>query len=1301
MRARDALAFVVVTLILLVRPLAATTTGCVLSFDGEPVVDAEIRVHRCETSFERYSRLAAGTRRPLLESTRSDQSGSFILERDCQPGDEVRIVAPGFAPFITRPTGPCLVSAVLQAAPTVTGSVRTAQGEAVAGAVVYWLNTHSGAYWSGVTGDNGRYQVPDPASWAEQVAVFHPSFGLEMVLVGEERYGTEARKDWANIELGERTWTQGTVVGPEGPVAGALISGGCWPLARTDADGRFRVATQEGISITASHGTRVASIWAGYGDSELVLEQGRKLRGLVVEEGSDTALAYTRIQVGIWPYAYNPLPCQVLTDQAGVYEVANLSPGMYVAYLAEPGFSLPESRHQEVDLRQHQSAELHHRVARDPIVRGNVVDEEGKPVRGAIVKPVRGERFLLTSVPGGNPSPGAFTDCAGHFEMVAPGQGYGSHLMALKKGFAPAASPYLNRGATGGLTFTLRRGVPLTGVVKGLRGAPLSGVKIIAAGAGYRSTDIAPAAFYGISIAKSCFYESAADGTFEIPIDDGQWDLFFVKSGFSMATVTGFAASEHAVPLEVILEPLQSLAGRVVHADGSAVAGAEVLVVSELLASEATTNSDGEFKLDLEPGTYQVRVSDEASGASAGIAVTVPGRAVTVTLPEVFSATGRVIDRASGDPIARAQVTAEAVGRAGIHEVARTDSDGRFTIKGLAGGRYEIDVSAAGFLNNDDRLEIVLGGETPESEITIALDEGLKVSGTIRDIQGEPIAGAEVVARRRSASSDELGAFMLAGLRPGEITLRISRKGFVPASRDLELEQDVSNLEIELERGYQLQGRVEDLMGEPIAEVGVVATPAGPDGERRLWERSDDSGSFILTGMSAGSWKLSARHMGFEPAEIEGVDPSRQKTVTLVLSRKPTGTIVGSVTGVTEPQLVRIRVQVADSWFDRTETRAEADGTYRIDDFPAGAVKAYAISHTIGGQRYELEKRADLAPGGETRIDFDFESRFEVRGRVTRGGRPVFGATLYFFSGDINSVETDANGDYSLELLPGSYSLDIELLYGSSQSRHLDVDGPAVFDIEVEGITVDGLVVDRATGEPVAGTEVVIELGSTGWSDESEVRTGSTGIFHFEDLMPAPYLLKASHPDYVQWRQELDLGAGETQRVQVVLEKAEGLLVSLVDARSGDQLTGTVVAHDMAGRLVFDGKPRYEGWAVRLPLPPGSYKVSASANSYATRTVETSVPSDKVVIGLTPGGTLVVRSAQLRTRRTRLVLPSGEDYIRCWCNRIAEMRLDDMINTFENIAAGNYTLVVHEPDKTTSEYPVTILEGQRTELSIQ
>jgi hypothetical protein len=64
-------------------------------------------------------------------------------------------------------------------------------------------------------------------------------------------------------------------------------------------------------------------------------------------------------------------------------------------------------------------------------------------------------------------------------------------------------------------------------------------------------------------------------------------------------------------------------------------------------------------------------------------------------------------------------------------------------------------------------------------------------------------------------------------------------------------------------------------------------------------------------------------------------------------------------------------------------------------------------------------------------------------------------------------------------------------------------------------------------------------------------------------------------------------------------------------------------------------------------------------------------------------------------------VPNGEEYVRCWCNRIAEIRIEGAITGIENVAAGSYSFVVSEKDGSTTSYPITVIEGGVIELEIR
>ncbi len=126
------------------------------------------------------------------------------------------------------------------------------------------------------------------------------------------------------------------------------------------------------------------------------------------------------------------------------------------------------------------------------------------------------------------------------------------------------------------------------------------------------------------------------------------------------------------------------------------------------------------------------------------------------------------------------------------------------------------------------------------------------------------------------------------------------------------------------------------------------------------------------------------------------------------------------------------------------------------------------------------------------------------------------------------------------------------------------------------------------------------------------------------------------------------------------------------------------------------------GDGVRLPLAAGDYKVSVSANGYASQTLPARVPArEPLRVALTPGGTVVVGSVTLAPRVAKLIAPDGEEYVRCWCNQISAFRLEGSRTVFGNIAPGSYTLTVFDPDGASQAVPLQVFEGLSVEVAVR
>jgi hypothetical protein len=188
---------------------------------------------------------------------------------------------------------------------------------------------------------------------------------------------------------------------------------------------------------------------------------------------------------------------------------------------------------------------------------------------------------------------------------------------------------------------------------------------------------------------------------------------------------------------------------------------------------------------------------------------------------------------------------------------------------------------------------------------------------------------------------------------------------------------------------------------------------------------------------------------------------------------------------------------------------------------------------------------------------------------------------------------------------------------------------------------------------------------------------------------------------YGQDVRELDLATGTTAQIDVPLKAAAGLGMKVVDARDGHALDAIVVVKDSSKRIVANHADTAPDGTLTVALADGSYILSTSATGYGTTTFPVSAPSTGLSVGLTPGGTLVVESARDLRGRIRLLLPDGEEYVRCWCNGIADIALEGRRTTVPNVTPGSYTVeLVDRVGAVAGGNAVVIREGQVSTLTI-
>jgi len=433
-------------------------------------------------------------------------------------------------------------------------------------------------------------------------------------------------------------------------------------------------------------------------------------------------------------------------------------------------------------------------VERGATLDGKVVDADGRPVAGARVEVARedgspagaaGAAAVAASGEAVAHAVGARFEAAGELGLLhgaipfpplhpaAAARGYTTdgagrfHVAGLSAGRVVASvwHPDFLHGLSAPVELTeqghattlvtLARGLTLRGHVVDERGNPLAGAEV-----------------------------STAEGRSAVCNERGEFRLEHVTPGALLtARRAGFSPASRAAPVsendevELRLQPAEGrLDGTVVDERGFPVDGAHVEI---LLAAPRSALSDhgGRFTVDgLPPGPFHLRVT-HADFAPTELEQVAAVDELRLQLLPGGGIDGEVRDRQTGQLPAGATLEVTVGGHT---RPLALSHDGRFEVTGLSVGRVTLVARAPGYAALFSALEVP-AGERPHDvtmrDLTLELQRGGVVVGSVRSDDGEVVAGAEVAAGPAHARSDARGEFRLDGVAPGAARVTASAAG--------------------------------------------------------------------------------------------------------------------------------------------------------------------------------------------------------------------------------------------------------------------------------------------------------------------------------------------------------------------------------------------------------------------------------------------------------------------------------------------------------------------------------------------
>ncbi|MEA2413939.1 MAG: large repetitive protein [Thermoanaerobaculia bacterium] len=1312
--------------------LHAAVTGVAINIEGKPVSGAKVSLFAPELIAAQGPRLmsAEPQRKPLTTVT-TDSGGKFTIDvpKD-QTVVDVRIDAPGYAPAAVRLLSDDDAGAMLLTqAPMVRGTI-TANGKPVANATVALFG---GTEFATKTDADGHYSAPDPSKWAFRAIIIHPDYAI-----AEEQLGPAGTKKGPDFSLTAGVPIGGRVVSEDGqtPVADAQIYLDGWPAGKSAADGTFAIAhaRKEWELVGARIGNRVAQRAHTAASANLKLAKGGTVSGSVRDMKSQLPVAGALVAVApSGRFGGREASLDAITDAKGNFTVGPLAAGTYDVRPSRPGYSINGAQSMTVKPADSVQKALY-ATARGRIS-GSVVDEDKRPVAAAHLNAhSTAQRDMFNFMPGRGDFGDGYSAPDGHFSLRDVNIDSDILVEAVKRGYPGGKSSSMKLAAgekKTGVTITIPRGIAVTGRVTDKDKKPLSGVGVEAIESandpmgGMRRMVMA-----NMQQRTDDAYRTGSDGTFSIRVKEGTYDLAFKREGYAAKSVRGTKVDSSTKPIDVVLDPGVEISGRITRG-GAGVEGVNVRAMSQDGFSGAVSGPDGAFRVtDLTPGQMMLNIAKPDSFIQEMRSVSAPTRDLVIEVPAGGRITGRVLDKNSHQPVTAflAGVTTSRSG-GGMTimmppmQKQFTSDDGSFVLEGIKPGMTQVVVNAPGYTTaRVPNIEVEDGKTAPDVEVDV--ETGAKLTGRVTGPDGSPLAGVFVrndqmggnarVMRfdgnDNSATTDPSGEYTMDTLEPGEKTLSFSRSGYISQQKTVTVAAGKdARLDVQMSTGIRATGFVVTDSGAPVPDATVSAFSGAPDGGRN--GRSDSNGAFTIEGLAPGHYTFNAAKTGYTAGTVRDVDIATSGPVRVVL--KSGGVITGHVNGLTPKELEQTTVfanAAGGGGMSGSTAPVDSGGNFRIEGAPSGTVRITARAGAMfgGSTKSAAPKTVELEPGGTAQVDIDFKSSTVIRGRVTRNGAAVPNAQVMFMprgakSQTSASVAADGDGRYELSGLDdGTYTVqavDMERL--NPFATQYEVHGSGTFDITIKTVTLRGHVVDAADARSLADASVELRpsTGSTVFGGRG-AQTDAAGNFVIENIASGTYQITADKSGYGHDARQIIIGDSAPEDVQFRLSPSDGITIRAVDMRDNSALAVNVSrVVDSQGNELPSGNFFGSSEVVKLPLSPGTYRVTVSARNYAQQTITMSSPSQQTV-RFSPGGTILLHSRDTATRRFRLVDASGTPF---GMNPFSQgiMSLQPGTTTLSNVAAGHYRLEVLDPnDKVTKTFEIDVVDGQQKDYDV-
>jgi protocatechuate 3,4-dioxygenase beta subunit len=584
-------------------------------------------------------------------------------------------------------------------------------------------------------------------------------------------------------------------------------------------------------------------------------------------------------------------------------------------------------------------------------------------------------------------------------------------------------------------------------------------------------------------------------------------------------------------------------------------------------------------------------------------------------------------------------------------EKGTTDAEGRVTFPDKTIGQVFVRVIAGdqgGWFRVHDHGEPTV--------VTLTVGTGHTLRGAVRDVNGEPMTGVQILADGclPAGETDEAGRFAVpnSGITYSP-ELVFAKEGYAPEGTSVHF--DANEVTISLKRSVDIQVRVIYPDGTPAAEAS-----AGGDVRWSRYLRTDKDGRFTIAdapvgdeiGISATARRDETTYRGNQRFVVP---PESPELVTLTLDPVYFGTVKGRFIHVDsgEPVIGRVFMDTSNEFYSPQErTHTDDEGRFTFEEIWPGPYWIFAAPtkptlFQVGGPQQVMVGE----DGGDVTLEITIDEGCAIRGTVlTSDGKPVEQCQVMWRPmPHYRAIWTDGAGHFVIPHLEGvglTYTVEVTDQFQRVAKATIGPmeKGQIVSDVELrlpaamKPAVLRGTVVDPE-GEPLPNIRLHF-LYEEGVEPRSvSATTNENGTFEMNVVNSGAVKVSANRGVQIQRDTHNDNISVEceivgTDTVQLSAERDETLQF-VVKPQTLRMLTGRVV--DPAGRPVqaqvqilhgewdsesgnFGGG---EGEFTFRRLPEEPYVLEVTAQGHKARVLKaedlTYSPTQPFIVTLEPG----------------------------------------------------------------------------------